>query len=311
MDLKTLEVFCRIAELRSFTRAAEAVALTQPTVSGHIKDLEAELGLPLLDRAGRTVTPTRAGEILYGYARRILGLRAEAQQAIGEHKGGLTGNLALGGSSIPGAYILPPLIAAFKRDHPDAGMVLHVKGSRDIVRGVGDGTYELGMVGARFEEGRVRYERYAQDELVLAVPVSHPWADRDTVRPRDLVGQSMIMRERGSGTRKVMEKALAEHGLDSERLRVVLEVTSNEAVRQAVKAGGGVAIISRRAVQDDIQCGAVAPVRFRGLRMVRDFFLVTHRTRSRSPLGNAFAQFLRASTGSAPEISGHPKARPS
>lgn len=299
MDLKTLEAFCRIVELRSFTRAAEAVSLTQPTVSGHIKDLEAELGLPLLDRAGRTVTPTRAGEILYGYARRILGLRAEAQQAIGEHKGGLTGDLALGGSSIPGAYVLPLLIAAFKQDHPEAAVTLHVRDSRDIVRGVGDGTYEVGMVGARFEEGRVRYDRYAQDELVLAVPQSHPWAARDAVRLRDLIGQPIVMRERGSGTRKVMEKALAEHTVDSHRLRVVLEVTSNEAVRQAVKAGAGVAVISRRAVQDDIRCGLLAALRFQGVRLVRDFFLVTHRTRSRSPLGNAFATFVWASAASA------------
>jgi len=295
VDLKTLEVFCRIVELRSFTRAAEAVSLTQPTVSGHIKDLETELGLPLLDRAGRSVTPTRAGHILYGYARRILGLRAEAQQAIGEHKGGLTGDLALGGSSIPGAYVLPPLIAAFKRDHPDAAVTLEVKGSRDIVRGVGDGTYEVGMVGARYQDGRIRYDRYAQDELVLAVPAAHPWAERSAVRFGDLVGQPIIMRERGSGTRKVMEKALAEHALSSERLRVVLEVTSNEAVRQAVKAGAGVAVISRRAVHDDIQCGVVAALRFHGMRLVRDFFLVTHRTRSRSPLGTAFATFVRAS----------------
>ena len=299
MDLKTLEAFCRIVELRSFTRGAEAVALTQPTVSGHIKDLEAELGLRLLDRAGRSVTPTRAGEILYGYARRILSLRIEAQHAIGEHKGGLTGDLALGGSSIPGAYVLPPLIAGFKQNHPEAVVTLHVRGSRDIVRGVGDGTYEVGMVGARFEEGRVRYERYTQDELVLAVPPAHPWAERGAVRLRDLIGQPIIMRERGSGTRKAMEKALAERAVDRQRLRVVLEIGSNEAVRQAVKAGAGIAVISRRAVQDDIRCGLLAAVRFQGSRMVRDFFLVTHRTRSRSPLGNAFATFVRASAASA------------
>jgi len=299
MDLKTLEVFCRIVEFRSFTRAAEAVSLTQPTVSGHIKDLEEELGLRLLDRAGRTVTPTRAGDILYTYARRILGLRAEAQQAIGEHKGGLRGDLALGGSNIPGSYVLPPIIAAFKQDHPDAAITLHIKDSREIVRGVGDGTYELGMVGARFEEGRVRYDRYAQDELVLAVPASHAWAGRSGVRLRDLIGQPIIMRERGSGTRKVMEKAMAGHGLSADRLRTVLEVTSNEAIRQALKAGAGVAVISRRAVLDDVRCGTVAALRFQGSRMIRDFFLVTHRTRSRSPLGDAFLAFLKASAGSA------------
>jgi len=299
MDLKTLEVFCRIVELKSFTRAAEAVSLTQPTVSGHIKDLEDELGLRLLDRAGRTVTPTRAGAILHTYAQRILGLRAEVQQAIREHKGGLMGDLALGASSIPGAYLLPPLIALFKRDHPDAAIALAIQGSREIVRGVGDGRYEVGMVGARFLEGRVHYQRYAEDELVLAVPTGHPWAGRNAVRLRDLFGEPIVMRERGSGTRQVMEKALAEHGLDRNRLRVVLEVTGNEAVRQAMKAGVGVAVISRRAVADDIRGGLVAAIRFREARLIRAFFLVTHRTRSRSPLGTAFVAFLRASARSA------------
>lgn len=299
MDLKTLEVFCRIVELRSFTRAAEAVSLTQPTVSGHVKDLENELGLPLLDRAGRTVTPTRAGKILYGYACRILGLRDEAQHAIGEHKGGLVGELVLGASSIPGAYVLPSLLAAFKRAHPAAMITLHVTGSRDIVRGVGDGVYEVGMVGARFEEGRVRYERYLQDELVLAVPASHPWAGRRTVRVRDLATQPMLMRERGSGTRKIMEKALRAHGLDPDRLPVALEVTSNEAIRQAVKSEAGLAVISRKAVEEEIRGGTVVALRFQGLRLMRDVFLVTHRTRSRSPLGKALETFLRSARSAA------------
>jgi len=107
------------------------------------------------------------------------------------------------------------------------------------------------------------------------------------------------MREKGSGTRKAMEKALAAHAVDAQRLRVVLEISSNEAVRQAVKAGAGVAVISRRAVHDDIRCGLLAGLRFQGTRLVRDVFLVTHRTRSRSPLGDAFAKFLRASASSA------------
>lgn len=292
MDVRALEVFCKIVELKSFSRAAEAVLLTQPTVSGHIKALETELGLRLFDRAGKTVAPTRAGEILYGYARRILALREEAVQAITEHKGGLRGHLTLGGSSIPGAYILPPLVAAFKRGHPDVTISLHVSGSREIVRDVIEGGCEVGMVGARFEEGRVQYEPFARDELVLAVPAGHPWAGRGTVRLGELAGQPFIMRERGSGTRKVMEQALAERDVDPGSLRVVLEVTGNEAVRQAVKSGAGISIISRRAIEDDIRCKTVAALRVQGVRLVRDFFLVTHRSRSRSPLGEAFLAFL-------------------
>jgi len=295
VDLRALEVFCKIMELRSFSRAAEAVLLTQPTVSGHIKTLEEELGLRLFDRAGKSVTPTRAGELLHGYARRILALREEAQQAISEHKGGLTGHLAVGGSSIPGAYILPPLLAAFKRDHPEVTIGLHISGSRDIVRSVIEGAAEVGMVGARFEEGRVQYEPFAQDELVLAVAAGHPWARRSTVRPTELAGQAFVMRERGSGTRKVMEEVFARHDLDPGDLRVALEVTGNEAVRQAVKAGAGVTVISRRAIEDDVRCKILVALRLQGLRLVRDFFLVTHKSRSRSPLGKAFLSFLQQS----------------
>ena len=295
MDLHALEVFCKIVELKSFSRAAEAVLLTQPTVSGHMKTLETKLGLRLFDRAGKSVTPTQAGEILYGYARRILALREEAQRAINEHKGGLKGHLAIGGSNIPGAYILPPLVSAFKRRHPDVTISLHISGSRDIVRGVIDGTYEVGMVGARFEESRIHYEPFAEDELVLAVPASHPWAGRSTVRLTELPGQPFIMRERGSGTRKVMEQALADHAMDPGRLRVALEVTGNETVRQALKAGAGIAVISRRAIEDDIRHKTLVALRIRGVRLLRDFFLVTHKSRSRSPLSQAFLTFLEES----------------
>jgi DNA-binding transcriptional LysR family regulator len=253
------------------------------------------LGLRLFDRAGKSVTPTRAGELLHGYARRILALREEAQQAISEHKGGLKGHLAVGGSSIPGAYILPPLLAAFKRDHPEVTIGLHISGSHDIVRGVIEGAAEVGMVGARFEEGRVQYEPFAQDELVLAVAAGHPWARRSTVRPTELAGQAFVMRERGSGTRKVMEEVFARHDLGLGDLRVALEVTGNEAVRQAVKAGAGVTVISRRAIEDDVRCKILVALRLQGLRLVRDFFLVTHKSRSRSPLGKAFLSCLRQS----------------
>jgi DNA-binding transcriptional LysR family regulator len=292
MDLRALDVFCKIVELRSFSRAAEAVLLTQPTVSGHIKALEAELGLRLFDRAARSVTPTRAGELLYGYACRLLALREEAMQALNAHKGGLSGHLIIGASSIPGAYILPPLVAAFKRAHPDVTLSLHVGGSRDIVRGVIEGSVELGVVGARFDEGRVQYVPIAKDELVLAVAASHPWAGRGSVRLPELAGQPFVMRERGSGTRKITEEALRERGMDPARLRVVLEVTSNEAVRQALKAGAGLAVISRRAVEDDVRYKQVSVLRVPALRLTRDFFLVTHKSRSRSPLAEAFLAIL-------------------
>jgi len=293
MDLKVLEAFCRIVELKSFSRAAEAVSLAQPTVSAHIKALEAEAGLPLFNRAGRSVAPTQAGELFYGYARRILAIRDEAQRALGDHREGLAGHLTIAGSSIPAAYLLPERVAAFKRQHPAVTLTLAAGDSRSVVRGVMDGSYEIGAVGARFEEGRLAYARFAADELVLAVPAAHPWATRASVRPAELARTPLIVRERGSGTRKVMEAALAARGLDPASLAVSMEVASNEAVRQAVKAGAGLAVISRRAIADDIRYGQLAALRVQGVRLTRDFYLVTHTRRARSPLAEAFLAFLR------------------
>ncbi len=301
MDLHALQVFCKIVELKSFSRAAEAVLLTQPTVSGHIKVLEETLGLRLFDRAGRQVTPTQAGELLYGYARRILALRAEAEQALAEFKGGLKGSLCIGGSSIPGAYVLPPLIARFKREYPDVTIHLKIGDSREACRAVAEGHCDLAAVGARFEDARLHFEPLAEDELVLVVPRPHPWARRAAVHLKDLAEQPFVLREVGSGSRQFAERALEAHGLNPKDLRVAAEMGSNEAVRQAVKAGSGVAIISRRAVEDDLKTGALAAVRIESVRFVRQFYIAAHRARTKSPACRAFLRFLGKSDGASEE----------
>ncbi len=297
MDLRELEVFCKIVELKSFSRAAEAVLLTQPTVSGHIKALEEEVGLRLFDRAGKTVTVTQAGELLYGYARRMLAVRAEAEQALAEFKGGLKGNLCIGGSSIPGAYVLPPFIARFKQDYPDVRIHLKIGDSREACRAVAEGDCDLAAVGARFDDARLRFEPLAEDEMVLVVPARHPWARRASVRLKDLPGQPFILREVGSGSRQYAERALADRGLDPGTLRVVAEIGSNEAVREAVKAGSGVAILSRRAVEDDLKAGTLAAVRIESVRFLRQFYIASHRARTQSPACRAFLRFLGKGDG--------------
>ena len=202
MDIRALEVFCRIVELKSFSKAAEAVYLTQPTVSGHIKGLEEYVGLKLLDRLGREVVPTQAGELLYGYARQVIALRNQAVQALEEYKGSLKGQLIIGGSNIPGEYVLPALLGRFKARYPDISITLRIADSREIARGVLEGTYELGAVGARFDNGQLVYLKLWEDELVLALPADHGWAAKPAVGLAELSGQPIILREVGSGSRR-------------------------------------------------------------------------------------------------------------
>ena len=292
VNIHVLEVFCRIVESGSFSKAADAVYLTQPTVSGHIKKLEEELGVQLLDRLGHRAVPTKAGDLLYHYAKRMLAVRQEAQQALDEFKGGLRGELIIGASSIPGGYLLPPLISRFKALYPDISVALRVSYSKEILDAVIDGEYEVGAVGAKFDDARIDYQKFAEDEMVLVVHPGHPWAARGSVKVKELPTQPWFIRERGSGTRKIMEQAMEHRHVSTSALKVIGEMGNNEAIRQAVKAGGGIAIISKLAVQSDIKHRELAVVRVAGLKLTRDFYLVTHRHRSRSPICKAFLKFL-------------------
>ncbi|MBZ0168452.1 LysR family transcriptional regulator [Candidatus Methylomirabilis lanthanidiphila] len=298
MDLHVLDLFCRIVESGSFSKAADAMYLTQPTVSGHIKKLEKHVGVRLLDRLGHRATPTKAGDLLYRYAKRMLALRHEAQQAIDEFKGGLKGELILGASSIPGGYLLPPLIGPFRTRYPDISIVLKVSDSKAIIEAVIEGAYEVGAVGAQFDDGRLEYRTFAEDEMVLVVPPAHPWTFRKSVNVKELPSQPFLIRERGSGTRKILEQALERRHLSVGTFKVIGEMGSNEAIRQAVKTGVGIAIISRLAVASDINCRELHAVPIAGLKLIRPFYLITHRHRSRSPICNAFLTFIGASTRS-------------
>jgi DNA-binding transcriptional LysR family regulator len=300
MDLRRLEIFVKVAELGSFSRAAEALSLTQPTVSEHVRALEDALGVPLLDRLGRGATPTRAGTLLLGYAQRMLALAREAAQAIEQFQGRVSGELTVGGSTIPGEYVVPELIGAFRGKYPDVRVSLLIGSSREVQTWVEEGRVEIGVVGAapaaRVLEGRP----LMADELVIVVGAEHPWATRATVSLDELKVEPMIVRERGSGSRQTFERALEGVGLDLGGFRIVGEIASTQAIKQAVRAGVGVSLISRRAVEDECRARLLACVGISDLTVTRAFHLVTHRDRTRSPLAQAFLAFVESHLTSRP-----------
>ncbi len=148
VDIRKLEVFCKVVELKSFTKAAEACQLSQPTVSDHIRSLEEEFGSQLVNRLGREVEATPVGQILHGYATRILKLKLETVQAIAQHGGQFIGNLLVGASTIPGTHILPGIIGSFRRHYPDVKVLVPITGSQTVAKRVLNGDYDLGLVGA-------------------------------------------------------------------------------------------------------------------------------------------------------------------
>ena len=296
MDIRRLEVFCKVVELKSFTLAAKAVLLSQPSVSEHVRSLEETLGEKLLDRLGREVMPTGAGQILYQYARRIIALRDEAFQAIDQFRGRVSGSLPLGASTIPGAFILPALIESFKTAHPSIQIMLKISGTSRIVEELLLGTLELGIVGARPKDNRLDAEQVFSDELMLTVYPGHPWASRESVSLEELPGQPFIQREPESGTRAVMSQALQDHGLDPTGLTMVAEMGSSEAVRQGIKARLGISILSSLSVAEDLLLGSLVTVPVSGLQIHRQFYLVQRRNRQLSPLALTFLHHLKAHT---------------
>ena len=294
MDLRQLEIFVKVAELGSFSKAAEALFLTQPTVSEHIRSLEDELGVRLLDRLGRGAVVTKGGALLQGYAQRLLALSREARQAMESFQGRMSGDLLVGASTIPGEYILPGLIGRFKEKFPDIAITLLIGDSQTVTEWVAEGRAEVGVVGARSGPRSVEFRELLPDDIVLIVSAAHPWHGRKQVTLDELRAEPLLLRERGSGTRAALESALAASAADLSAFRVVGEMGSTQAIKQAVKAGVGVSLVSRRAVEDESRSGAVWCLRVKDLKIARAFYLATHRERSRSPLAEAFRAFVEA-----------------
>ncbi len=292
MEIKKLEAFCKVVELKSFTRAAEAVLLSQPTVSEHIRSLEHELDQKLVDRLGREIEPTPVGRILYGYAIKILQTRQEAVQAVEQYSGKLIGRILIGCGTIPGTYFLPSLIGAFRRQYPDIKATLRINSSKIIAGKVLDGEYELGVVGAKWNETGLNWTKMFSDELTLALHPAHPWVHKESVSLSQVIREPFIMREPESGTRKVFSRILAQNGFKENNLTEVAEIGSTAAVKEAVKAGIGVAILSKSAVTDDVNCKRLVTIAIKGLQMKRPFYLIQRSHRELSPVTTVFANYL-------------------
>lgn len=300
MDTRRLEVFCKVLELKSFTKAAEALSLSQPTVSDHIRCLEEALGERLVDRTGRAALPTPVGSVFHEYATKLILLHREAVEAVTAFRGNLVGSLTLGASTIPGTYILPKLIGEFKKQHPGITITLRIRDSAETVGDVLDGNVSAGWIGARFSDRRLVLEESFSDELVLVVRSEHKWAKKGVIKLNDLAQEPFICRERGSGTRVFTSGVLEAHGLDPSRLSIVAEMGSTEAVRQGVKAGIGVSILSRQAVKDDIESGLFAEVRVTDLRFSRPLYLIRRRGRHLPPVCDAFLNFVQGDAKATP-----------
>lgn len=293
-----LVVFRMVAEQRSFRKAAEELYLTQPAVSLQIKALEEDLGAQLFDRSGAEVQLTPVGEVLLETARRVQDLLSRAEQEIAALGGEQAGRLTLGASTTIAQYLMPHLLGEFCEKHPRVSPSLMSGNTEHIVNAVREQRITLGFIEGPPRTRDVRTEPFLHDELMLIVPAAHEWAERATVDCDELAAEPLLMRERGSGTRRIVELALEKHGIKRRSLRVAMELDSTEAIKSAVEAGLGVGFVSRWAIAKDLRLGrSFKIVEIKGLRMHRDFLIAVAKGPEPQGLALEFRRFLAARAG--------------
>ncbi|MCI0459846.1 MAG: LysR family transcriptional regulator [Gemmataceae bacterium] len=298
-QLPHLETFAEAAERASFTAAAKALGLTQAAVSQRIQALEKFLGVPLFERQAGHVLLTEAGHRLHNYAQRILALHRQARAELTGCQAAPAGELSLAASSVPGEHLLPDLLAVFRERHPHVQVRATVGDSRQVLRQVEQGQAHLGLVGGKADSPHLEYRCFACDQIVLVVPAGHAWAGRKRVSLDQLSRQPLIVREAGSGSRWCLEQSLALAGKSLNDLQVALELGSNEAIKEAVRRGLGLAFLSSRAIQKETEAGQFHPVQIPGLALQREMFVVWDRRRALPIPARLFLDLLEPCRGAA------------
>ena len=294
MDTRQLAAFCAVVERKSFSQAAERLGVTQPAVSLQIRSLEQRLGTRLLDRSGRRVEPTEAGQRLYASAQKLLALEEQVlEEVAGEAEGELAGPLELGASTGPGGTVVPLLLCEFQEQHPELRVRLSVSDTQRVVGRVAERDLELGIVGAAPRHRGVTYESFFRDEVVLACPKGHRFAGK-TVSLDDLKSEPLLMMQDGAGVRQVIEDELRKIGSRLRDFDVRLELGLQESVRSAVAAGHGVTFISRTAIEADLAAGTLTAARVRGLEPVREIVVARATGRSETRAARAFLEYARS-----------------
>lgn len=294
INLHHLRVFTAVAETGGFSRAAVTLRLSQPAVSKSVRELERELGLALFDRSGRAARLTDAGALLLGRAKELFGVERIAEAELRSLRGLERGVLRVGASTTVATYFLPPLLARFHALYPRVVLRVVSANTRSIARRLLEGRLDIAIVEGPVEHVRISAAPWLQDELVVIAPATHRLVRKRRVRVADLEGESFILREPGSGTRDVAEAALAAHGIHP---RTGLQLGSTEAIKQAVAAGLGLALVSRAAAADQLALGYIAVLRLGEMVVSRPLTELRLAGRSDSVTTLAFREIMRLAAG--------------
>jgi len=295
MTLRQLELFVAVSETRSFSRGAELMALTQSTVSQHIAALERETNTRLLDRTSKGIFLTAGGEVFLQHARRVVAERDSLKQAMAGLHGLEKATLNLGASNIPANYLIPCFLPDLQNKYPGISLTMRIGDSREVLDELKSGQVELGIVGGRVDDEIYSYEPLLKDQLVMIVGPNHPLKDHHSITIKEMVKETFIVREGGSGTYQTLQKAFLSAGMDPDSFNVIARLGSNEAVRRAIAAGLGCAFVSDLSIQNNLRHGELFKIDVEGFTIERQLWLVRLRERTASPAATAFSELLQQS----------------
>ena len=289
IETRHLKIFVAVYKSQSFTKASELLHTSQPTVSEHIRNLESRLDCKLFDRLGRSIMPTPQAEVLYPKALAILEDLKKLEDEVNFAGDMIAGELCIGASTIPGAYILPSLAAKFKETYPAVSFEIKIADSQQIINKIVEHKLLLGIVGAKLPSKKVDYIPFIEDELILVSSIDRDLAPKISVKT--LLTQPFLFREDGSGTRRNVESLLGQKNIRLNQLNTSAILGSSTAIKEAIKADLGISILSKCAVQDELDCGLLKQVHVEGLSLKRAFYIVTAQRRT---LPNHYKIFLNS-----------------
>jgi len=285
-----LLVFVTVAEKKNFSRAAEALSLTQPAISQQIHTLEEYYGQKLFERTSKRVELTPAGETLLPYARQILNLSAVARDRVNDLVGKVSGRLSIGASLTIGEYLLPQLLAKYARLFPDVTISMKIANTEEIGQMVLDHTIDVGVVEGRLQHRHLELTPFAEDELILIAPLGHPLASRESVQAADLSRETFLLREEGSGTRVQAEEVLDALGVTPKRM---IALGSTQTIKEGVEEGLGLAILSKWCVRKELRYETLVRLEVEGQRFPRPLQILEHTGRTYTRAVSEFIALVR------------------
>lgn len=294
MDIRQIETFVEVVRLESFSKAAEKLFITQPTVSNHITALEKEVGSELIDRSGRLFRITPTGQILYEHAEKIIDQINNAKYEIDAYDQGLQGKISILSSSIPREYILPDLIKSFLEEHPKISFSLQGSDSKEAIKRILTYENDFAIVGKMNDNPKLDFVKLVKDSSVLIVPNDkfENLENGDTIKFEDILDENFILREYGSASLETIINAIYQSSKDARKLRIVGTCDDNEAIKSLVSKGVGLSFMNEIAIERDIKEKRFKYLNIKGVDFSRDFYFLYHREKPLSPLGKRFKDFV-------------------